>query len=324
MRTSTNCLIMNLAVCDLLTIVLLTPLFIKELYVGDTWIGGKAGSLTCKIFPAFGISVLLSCSVFNFIAIAIDRFFAVSRPLTYKLSSRWVVKIGIPATWFVSALFSIKATMSSDIGLYDEDYMPKCMHFERASDKGYLSLCVLLLSLVILIVLYSIISYRLWRRNIPGEVSYNQQALAIRTARKVTVLMISVVLVFVVSWAPAFANMVLVLMGSSSLYTEAMRYPFLFAFSYWLVSNNTACNPCLYFIFIESFRQSMTSACSRCRAPKLRLCRIGQERRIETQEPMRDRQMLNVYTQEERAIELIAYSTVNHGVTPTVDWKKAK
>ncbi|XP_078346740.1 substance-K receptor-like [Oculina patagonica] len=316
MRTSTNCLIMNLAVCDLLTTMFLTPSFIKHLFAGDTWFGGMAGSLTCKIFAAFGLSVLLFCSVFNFIAIAVDRFLAVTRPLTYKLQSRWLVKIGIPVIWLISALLSIKSIMSAKIDYYGEDVTPRCTNVESHSEEAYMSVSCLVASLVVLIVLYSIIAFRLWRRNIPGEVSSNQHALAFRTARKVTVLMISVVLVFVVSWAPAFAYIILYYINGNPISITAMQYPFLFTFTYWLVSNSSACNPVIYFIFIESFRKRLKTACSRCCAPQLRLSRIGQERRFETAESIGNRQPSNVFTKEEGNIELTTYRPINHRFAP--------
>ncbi|XP_078347435.1 neuropeptide FF receptor 1-like isoform X2 [Oculina patagonica] len=304
MRTSTNCLIMNLAVCDLLITVLMTPTFIKQFYSGDRWFGGAMGNVTCKLL-AYVDAVLLFCSIFSLVAIAVDRFLAVTRPLTYKVSSKWVVKIAIPGTWFISGLLSITTAMTANVTTSAKEHETPICYSEGNPQQRYSSMSCLVVSLVVLTVLYSIIVYRLWRRNIPGEVSSNQHALAIRTARKVTVLMISIVIVFVVSWAPVF-----VVALSSADMSLMIRYPLLFAISYWLVLNNSACNPCLYFIFIESFRESLKTACLRCRPRKLRLCRIGQERRFETEQPMRDRQTLNAFTQEERAVELTALSSL--------------
>ena len=261
------------------------------------------------------VSVLLFCSIFSLDLIAIDRFLAVTRPLAYKLSSIWVVKIGIPATWLISAPLPIKAALPSNVVIYTDEGRWTCNFADRSSFERYSTAFCLGGSLVVLTVLYSIIGYRLWRRNVPGEVSSNQQALAVRTARKVTVLMITIVIVFFVSWAPVF---VFFLLPSSPDISPAIQYPFLFAFTFWLVLNSSACNPCLYFIFIESFRERLKSACSRCRAPKLTLCRIGQERELEIEEPMSNRQTLSVLSQEEGAIELTAYSTANHKIAPMV------
>ena len=157
-------------------------------------------------------------------------------------------------------------------------------------------LSILVISLIALIVLYSVICYRLWRRSIPGEVSSNQQALATRTARKVTILMIFIVAVFFISWAPIFMSMLAEVIEINFAYESIMReYPFLTAISFWLVVNNSACNSCLYFLFIESFRQGLKLLCSNCRPPRLRLRRFRWK--YETGEPV------NVLNPEERAVE---------------------
>ena len=316
MRTSTNYLIMNLAICDLLITVLQAPPFIKHLHTGDTWFGGTLGNVTCKIQSFVG-SLLLFCSIFNLVAIAVDRYLAVTRPLTYKLSSKWVVKIGIPTVWLISALLSVEAALTPKLMYFGDEKRPLCV-FVRSSLEVYLLLCCLVLSFKVLIVLYSIICYRLWRRNIPGDVSNNQQALAIRTARKVTVLMISVVIVFVVSWAPVFSLMLsnLIHVGSRDI-SSILHNPIVFAMSFWLILNSSACNPCLYFIFIESFRQSLKSTCSclRLLVPESRPCRIGLESRFENAEPMRNRQTVNSFVQDVGAVELTAYSSFNHRVS---------
>jgi len=96
----------------------------------------------------------------------------------------------------ISALSCIDMLFAANI--YN-DRMPKCFKAER-STHDYLTASSIIGSLIILIVLYSIICYRLWRRNIISEVSNNQQALDIRTARKVTVLVISNVIVFFVCY----------------------------------------------------------------------------------------------------------------------------
>ena len=316
MRTSTNYLMVNLAICDLLITVLQAPSFIKNLHTGFTWFGGTLGNVTCKIF-SFAASLLLFCSIFNLVAIAIDRYLAVTRPLAYKLSSKWAVKIGIPTVWLISSSLSVKAALTSKVLYYGEEKRAEC-ESERSSLELYSSLCFLLVSFIVLIVLYSIICYRLWRRHIPGEVSNNQQALAIRTARKVTVLMITVVIVFFVSWAPVFIIMLLDLIHVRSRDISFFMYdPILFAVTSWLILNSSACNPCLYFIFIESFRHSLKSACSclRLLVPESRPCRIGLESRVENAEPMRNRQTLNSFVQEERAVELTAYSSLHHRVS---------
>ena len=312
MRTSTNCLIMNLAICDLFITVIGTPTSIAYLYIGKTWFNNTTGEVMCTI-TTYGSSMSLYCSILNLVAIAIDRFLAVTRPLTYKLSSKWIVTIGIPVMWFIAALIPFKRVLSANIQLHGEDKIPKC-NSGKSDKEEPASLVCILGSFIALIVLYSVVCYRLWRRNIPGEVSSNKHALAIRTARKVTVLMISVVIVFVVSWAPTFAVVLSrqLLDGSIVHSSIISQYPFLVPVTYWLVLNSSACNPVLYFIFIQNFREGLKTACSRCRLPELRLCRFGG---FYLDDAAISRQTLNVFAQEQKDIELTVYSTFSQSLT---------
>ncbi|XP_022785702.1 neuropeptide SIFamide receptor-like [Stylophora pistillata] len=305
-KTSTNYLIMNLAVCDILTTVFMTPNAIKRIFLEGKWFGGVMGSVTCKMVQ-YGNSVTLYCSLLNLVAIAIDRCLAVTRPLSYKLSSKWLVNISIPVMWLISLSLPIASVSDTQLLYYDGNVWPRCEEVgNRSSWNLYLSIASMVCSFIALITLYSVISYRLWRRNIPGEMSSNQEELFIRTARKVTILMISVVVVFFVSWAPAFVFLIIFEFGNASptLGATVMQYPLLFALSYWLMCNNSAFNPLLYFVFIESFRQGLRSACSRCRVPRF----SAHKRRLEAgRELTRNVPALDIINREEGNIELTAY-----------------
>ena len=310
MRTSTNCLIMNLAFCDFLISLLQTPHLIKQLYIGKIWFGGAAGKVLCKSYT-FGGSVLLNSSVYSLVAIAIDRFLAVTRPLTHKTTSKLVLKIGILLIWIVSTLLSLRLVISSRIH-YGEDGTPNCMYFAQSTKELFTSASCFIGSFVLIAVLYSIIAYRLWMRKLPGECSNTQQDLARRTARRVTLLMISVVLLFAASWTPAFVTLSLAMFHPSSA-EIFMQYPFLIAFTYWLMLTSSACNPCLYFVFIESFRSNLKAVFYKCCSTLLRICRVGAAKRqslaLETREQMR----------RQPIIELTAYSTASNTNTELLE-----
>ncbi|XP_022785675.1 neuropeptide SIFamide receptor-like [Stylophora pistillata] len=306
MKTSTNYLIRNLAVCDILTTVLMTLNLIKRIFLEGKWFGGVMGSVTCKMVE-YGNSVTLFCSLSNLVAIAIDRYLAVTRPLSYKLSSKWLVKISVPVMWLISLSLPIASVSDTQLLYYDGNVWPRC---EEVGNRGswdlYLSIASIICSFIALTTLYSAISYRIWRRNIPGEMCSNQKELVIRTARKVTILMISVVVVFFVSMAPAFVFLIIFEFGNAgpTFGATVMQYPFLFAFSYWLICNNSAFNPLLYFVFIESFRQGLRSACSRCRVPRF----SAHKRRLEAgPELTRNMPALDIINREEGNIEMTAY-----------------
>ena len=151
MRTSTNCLIMNLAFCDFLISLLQTPHLIKQLYIGKIWFGGAAGKVLCKSYT-FGGSVLLNSSVYSLVAIAIDRFLAVTRPLTHKTTSKLVLKIGILLIWIVSTLLSLRLVISSRIH-YGEDVTPNCMYFAQSTKELFTSASCFIGSFVLIAVI---------------------------------------------------------------------------------------------------------------------------------------------------------------------------
>ena len=152
------------------------------------------GSFTCK-FVQYGNSVTLYCSLLNLVAIAIDRCLAVTRPLSYKLSSKWMVKISTPVMWLISFSLPIRSLSNTQLIYFDGDVWPRCEEIGERLDF-YIMVATLTSSFIAIITLYSVISYRLWRRDIPGEMPSNRKDLVIRTARKVTILMISIVVVF--------------------------------------------------------------------------------------------------------------------------------
>ena len=136
MKTSTNCLIMNLAVCDILTTLLLTPTFTRRIFLGGRWFGGDIGRVTCNIVE-YGNSFPIYCSLLNLVAIAIDRCLAVTRPLSYKLSSKWLVKISIPVIWLISLSLPVVSLSDTQLLYYDGDVWPRC---EEKSGRGSLDL----------------------------------------------------------------------------------------------------------------------------------------------------------------------------------------
>ena len=140
MKTSTNCLILNLAVCDIS--VLLTPNFIKIVFLGGKWFSSLMGSFTDKMLE-YENSVTLYCSLLNLVDIAIDRCLAVTRPLSYKLSSKRLVKISIPVIWLISFSLPIESLLSTQLLYYDGDVWPRC---EEIKDRGSLDLYIIIVT----------------------------------------------------------------------------------------------------------------------------------------------------------------------------------
>ncbi|XP_073230130.1 nociceptin receptor-like [Porites lutea] len=103
----------------------------------------------------------------------------------------------------------------------------------------------------VMLILYPIIIYHLWTRQVPGEPSALQQQRANRMARKITKMMVAVVLSFFFCWAPQFIFVwIHPLVGQAAATLPIWLLPFIL----WLQALNSAMNPVLYAIFNESFR----------------------------------------------------------------------
>ena len=251
LKSTTFLLILNMACGDLVTTTVTSPQLIKFLLVGLAWIPGTFGGLLCKLNLYLVLVALLGC-IFSLTGIQIDRFLAVIRPLTHLPWRKWT-KVIIPAIWLAAILLPIRhmwhetggnsySSSGMNISVCDEEQVPLSIEIT-------LSICFLL-PFTVMLMLYPIIIYRLWTRQVPGEPNALQQQRANRMARKTIKMMVAVVLSFFVCWAPQF-----IFVWMYPLARElAATLPWLFPFILWLQVLNSAMNPVLYVIFNESFR----------------------------------------------------------------------
>lgn len=104
MHTTTNYLLVNLAVADVIT-VLLWPLFMPSSYVNQSFSNG-VGNFICKLTALTGISVMASS--FTLTVLAVERYHALLKPLRTKLRlTEDNVKQAITLIWFSSFLFCL-------------------------------------------------------------------------------------------------------------------------------------------------------------------------------------------------------------------------
>ena len=268
MKTTTNYLIVNQACADILvtTMELLNDI---TYYFEDKWFEGIIGIITCKLLRASPF-VLLVFSVWILVAIAVDRFFAVTRPFQVSPLSRHFKKT-VVFLWVWSAVSA--ADVLTLIRLRKE----KTSDFCETVDNVYygwreFSLTSLVLKVVVplvaIIILYTIICLKLWARKVPGEgANQNErQAEAIKTAKKVTRMMIAVVVLYELCWLPYFIIMSMSLIrGESPLksdpHTGNIHLNF---FILWLTVAYSAINPFVYLTFNQKFRSGFKNLYKDC------------------------------------------------------------
>lgn len=118
------------------------------------------------------------------------------------------------------------------------------------------SMCIELLfnfavPVVVMTVLYSIVCWHLLSREVPGEGASQDQRHeeAMKTAKKVTRMMIIVVVLFGLCWFPFY-----VFVGLDSLHKIVMPYAAV-KFVVWLANSFSAINPYIYLSLNSRFRK---------------------------------------------------------------------
>ena len=252
MRTTTNYLILNQACADIAITITQLINALHNNYFGGNWFGGLFGQITCKLHLA-SISIPQYVSIWILVTIAIDRFYAVTRPFQQSPISRHLKKT-VMLIWIWGLSCSITVLVNGGLKEVKQSFhcsLESIFNGWKAYDTVDVSLNIFLPSLII-VVLYTIVCFKLWSRQVPGE-GANQderQVEAVQTAKKVTRMMIVVVILFVLCWFPFFIIVTFqtLLTGSVQISLRLLLYVGLLTISY------SGLNPYIYFTFSHKFR----------------------------------------------------------------------
>ena len=256
MKTTTNYLILNQACADLLATVtrIIYISVLQDSSLSKLWFGGISGLLTCKLFLAC-LFFPRNFSVLILVAIAVDRFYAVTRPFKLSPLSEHL-KETITSLWLwciaSSSYMLVKGGLQniSDSFYCDYNENPDEIFNEWRVFSIIAIIIFCFLPMLVIAALYTIVCYTLWSREVPGEgANQNQRsAEAIKTAKKVTRMMIIVVLLFVLCWFPLFLSIVIQFSGHA-------RTNYKLELSLiWLTVAFSGFNPYIYLTFNQAFR----------------------------------------------------------------------
>ena len=258
MKTTTNYLILNQACADLYR-TLMESLHISSYLIGKRWFRGIAGLITCKLFLA-NLFIPAIFSVWILPTIAVDRFYAVSRPFRSSPLSRHFKKI-ILILWSWSVACSIDVFITGSLG--DTDNSCYAIRFLQKQITFYILTISLnvFLPLFITAILYIIVCHKLWSREVPGEgANQNQrQAEAMKIARKVTRMMITVVVLYVLCFVPFFV-------GKSLYHFDYVedKSDFMFLSLFVIAFAYSGLNPYIYLTFNKKFRNGFKTIFGNC------------------------------------------------------------
>ena len=204
----TNILILNMAVADLLVTISVMPISVL-LCVGNRWMGGIFGEISCKIVH-FLYQISIPASILVVMVVSIDCFFAIVYPMKLRVLPK--TKMTTFVIWVSSASYAVPYMISYRIQERDDIYYcSRCflpLSNTTSAQIYYLTTFFFLYCapLLILMVLYTLMSRKLWKRKISGIVTEERLRSSEQEKRRVIIALISITVVFAVLWFPAHVS----------------------------------------------------------------------------------------------------------------------
>ncbi|XP_051561107.1 neuropeptide Y receptor type 2-like [Myxocyprinus asiaticus] len=259
LRTVTNFFIANLAVADLLVNTLCLPFTLAYTLLGE-W---KFGQVLCFTLPyAQGLAVHVS--TVTLFVIALDRH----RCIVYHLDTRMskdTCFLVIAITWVISAILASPLAIFREYEIVDlspDESIEVCREKWPGSstDSALYSISMLLLQYVLPLVVISFAYIRIWikLRNHVNPAGHSDRH---HRRRKTTKMLVTMVVLFAVSWLPFHAFQLAIDIVPEVLVMKDFRL--LYTVFHIVAMCSTFANPLLYGWMNRNYRSAF-GAVFRC------------------------------------------------------------
>ncbi|XP_064617180.1 QRFP-like peptide receptor [Liolophura sinensis] len=281
MRVPNNFFFASLSIADLLVLVICQPSALLEFYAKDRWYLGTA---MCKLVP-FLESTAQKTSVLTIAAISFERYHAICRPLQSQyLYSRTRTVLILTTLWITAALVSCPfaaISLVEDATFYDGSAVKVC-RTKIYLTWHYVYVIILLvvfflIPLVVLLILYSRIMFRLTSDVLAIGQRNDQRALMkLKLRRHSVYLLIAIILLFFISLLPMRVFVLWVIFAPlNDMKTLGFEgYLNLLCFIRAMVYFNSATNPVVYSLMSSKFRAAFWSLlrCKRTKKQPVHMC----------------------------------------------------
>jgi hypothetical protein len=137
---------------------------------------------------------------------------------------------------------------------------------------GVVFLTCYLMPLCFITIFYSLIGIKVWRRGVKGIRGSKAEKNIQRSKIRIVRMLITVAVVFALSWMPLYTLKVFLVYGKPSS-KEARKFlgNYVIPWAQWLGSATSAVNPFIYCYFSEQFRKYILELiqCFRCRYQRI-------------------------------------------------------
>ncbi len=256
-RNTTNLFILNLAIADTLFLVFCVP-FHAIIYSTGVW---SLGEFMCKFVHLLQCTSMVA-SVFTLVAMAGDRYLAVGHPLGTKHLRTPSMALGVSLTiWVLAIALAVPWPIYYTVEVYEAK--PFCADDWGSGKSGKSSksnyfLCLFLLSfalpLITIFILSVLMIQKLWSVQ---STDCAARESSLKAKRKVTKLIIVVVVVFCICWTP---NHVMWLWVNFFPVPQTLPFMYTKVFSHVLAYANSSMNPVIYAFLSTQFRNGFHRA----------------------------------------------------------------
>ncbi|XP_034092220.1 5-hydroxytryptamine (serotonin) receptor 5A, genome duplicate b isoform X2 [Gymnodraco acuticeps] len=224
-------LVASMAISDVMVAALVMPLSLVHELNGRKW---KLGRVLCQVWISFDV-LCCTASIWNVTAIALDRYWSITRHLEYTLKTRKKISnVMIALTWLLSSIISLSPLFG-----WGETYTEgmKC----QVKDEGQQPQMVFT-------VRHATVTFQT-----DGDTWREQK-------EKKAALMVGILIgVFVLCWIPFFITELIVPLCSCDI-PPVWKSIFL-----WLGYSNSFFNPLIYTAFNKNYNNALRNLFSRQR-----------------------------------------------------------
>lgn len=263
LKNTTNFLVTNMAVSDLISTLFGIPLQIAHINFNRRWpVGGQIGNALCKMTPFAG-EVSATVSFYSCVFIAIDRYNAVANPLRpLQLKIRYILVV----MWILSCLlkspylyfFSILKQHEFNYCLTLSKVFSKFVKFRNASlsiSAGFPAITVT--------IIYVLIVYKLYTRKVPGESIDRTAKRRRRQNKNVLKMSVAIVVLLYQSYGLHFIISVLFSQGKLNNLSPSSLDDLMSA-TFFMLHASLAYNFFIYLKFNNIYRENVKILLAKC------------------------------------------------------------
>ena len=260
MNTPNNFFVVNTAAADILITVSSATEAVITLAVSSWLVQGTLGHTLCKLKSVvMALSALVSTQ--SLATMAVDRFIVVFFPLR-RIITRHVAYGIIAIIWLTSVVFTVPMVFVASVQDIKSSSICYLTFWTSESVENYFVAIFVLFKCAPLVIqgaLYTAVMLKLCLRETPGNelhIPNHHHYHTEKMNRRIIGMLVAIVVLFAVCWLPIWIESMVCFQNMSN---SVCRSPHMYFIVWFLAYSKSAINPCIYFIFNETFRHGAST-----------------------------------------------------------------